>query len=141
MFKPNNTTTTFSVHVKGDTTYCFGAGREDFNKTVVNRGNLKADPANPGPGTYVPQHPIGHDALKFKLKSRNDYHDPARLALKKNIPPPGAYGDKLALAANGTYNHNSEYVNSKAAKWAPPYDRFKLDKSSYRINPGPGTYL
>jgi hypothetical protein len=48
------------------------------------------------------------------LKSRLDYHDPARIALKKNIPPPGHYGDILTLAANGTYNHNSEYNNSKA---------------------------
>lgn len=34
VFKPNNTTTTFAVHCKGDNTYCFGAGREAFEKAV-----------------------------------------------------------------------------------------------------------
>ena len=29
-FVPNNTTSTFSNHFKGDVTYCFGAGREDI---------------------------------------------------------------------------------------------------------------
>jgi hypothetical protein len=32
VFNPNQTTSTFAVHVKGDTTYCFGTGREAFAK-------------------------------------------------------------------------------------------------------------
>jgi hypothetical protein len=32
MFKPDNTTSTFSVHVKGDVTYCFGASRDDLQR-------------------------------------------------------------------------------------------------------------
>jgi hypothetical protein len=78
--------------------------------------------------------------LAFSLKSRNDFHDAARIAKKKNIPPPGHYEDTLALAPTGKYNCNSEWVNSKAQKWAPASDRFKLDRASYRFNPGPGTY-
>jgi hypothetical protein len=31
-FEPNNTTSTFTVHVKGDVTYCFGAGRDELQK-------------------------------------------------------------------------------------------------------------
>jgi hypothetical protein len=54
LFKPNNTTSTFAVHVKGDTTFCFGTGREAFSKQ-----GLQPDPASPGPGTYNPLAPIG----------------------------------------------------------------------------------
>ena len=31
-FEPNNTTSSFSIHVKGDVTYCFGAGRDELYK-------------------------------------------------------------------------------------------------------------
>jgi len=30
--------------------FCFGAGREDFSKTVYNASNLSPDPEIPGPG-------------------------------------------------------------------------------------------
>jgi hypothetical protein len=30
VFKPDNTTSTFAVHVKGDVTFCFGASRDDL---------------------------------------------------------------------------------------------------------------
>ena len=44
LFNPNNTTSTFSVHCKGTKkTYAFGAGRECFAKTVVNRDNVGPD--------------------------------------------------------------------------------------------------
>ena len=36
LFSPNQTTTTFANFSKGDKTKCFGAGREDFVKTVNN---------------------------------------------------------------------------------------------------------
>jgi len=32
LFKPDNTTSTFSVHCKGSKTYSFGAGREAYDK-------------------------------------------------------------------------------------------------------------
>lgn len=57
--------------------------------------------------------PLGADALKFKMKSRLFYGDPAQIALKKNIPDPGYYGEPLATNATGKYNHNSEWSNSK----------------------------
>ena len=37
----------------GGKTYCFGAGRDDFNKTVVNREKIPPDPINPGPFLYT----------------------------------------------------------------------------------------
>jgi hypothetical protein len=59
VFSPNNTTSTFAVHCKGPKTFCFGTGRNDYGKTVVNADNLPADPLNPGPGEYVPLKPLG----------------------------------------------------------------------------------
>ena len=40
LFNPNQTTTTFANFMTGGKTYSFGAGREDFAKTVVNRTNM-----------------------------------------------------------------------------------------------------
>jgi len=40
VFSPNNTTSTFAVHCKGQRTFAFGTGREAFGKTVINRENL-----------------------------------------------------------------------------------------------------
>ena len=40
VFSPNNTTSTFAVHCKGQKTFAFGTGREAFLKTVLNRENL-----------------------------------------------------------------------------------------------------
>lgn len=62
LFNPNQTTSTFSNHMK-KTTYCFGAGREHFVNTVVNPENLGADKGNPGPQEYTPLKPLGRDAL------------------------------------------------------------------------------
>jgi len=47
------------------------------------------------------------------MKSRLFYGDPAQIALKKNIPDPGYYGEPLATNATGKYNQNSEWSNSK----------------------------
>jgi len=74
------------VHCKGKT-YSFGAGRDAFART-----NTKS----PGPGEYKPLKPIGTDALKFSIKSRLEYGDPAIMARKKNIPGVGHYPDTLA---------------------------------------------
>ena len=121
LFKPNNTTSTFAVHVKGDTTFCFGTGRDAFSKQVLE-GNLKPDGATPGPGTYDPLEPIGKNAKAFALKGRIEYGDQAVMDIKRNVPAPGLYGDQLATDRLGVYNQNSEWSNSKAARWGPPHD-------------------
>lgn len=111
---PDNTTSTFAVHCKGDHTFSFGAGRENFLKTVVNRENPPLDKTLPGPGSYNHLKPLGQESVAFKLKDKLDFHDVTRLAKKRNIPAPGAYDDPLKMDAIGTYNTNSEFNNSKA---------------------------
>ena len=50
----------FSRFQKGNKTHCFGAGREDFRKTVVNaEKKTYADPGNPGPLNYINEKPFG----------------------------------------------------------------------------------
>ena len=93
LFNPNNTTTTFANHMKGPRTYCFGTGREDFCKTVVNRENIGADRGNPGPLEYTPLEPLGAKAKAYKFKYKLDYHDVARIARKHGFPGPGTYED------------------------------------------------
>jgi hypothetical protein len=60
--------------------------------------------------------------------------------IKRNVPPPGAYENQLATDSLGIYNQNSEYSNSKATKWGPYHDRFKVQKTTAQITPGPGTH-
>jgi hypothetical protein len=135
LFNPNNTTSTFAVHVKGDTTYCFGTGREAYSKQ-----GLGPNAATPGPGTYDPLEPIGKNALAFTLKGRLEYGNQAVMDIKRNVPPPGLYGDQLCTDRLGNYNQNSEFSNSKAARWGPYHDRFKVLKTTAQITPGPGTH-
>jgi len=71
-----------------------GAGRDSFVKTVVNRDNVPPDPINPGPA-YMTIKPLGSEKPAFKLKFKIDYEDPARMALKKNIPGAGTYNEVL----------------------------------------------
>ena len=59
-------------------------------------------------------------------------------AERKGIPGAGTYDDTLSLNNLGLYNQNSQFVNSKAAKWSPPYDRFFRPKITTDENPGPG---
>jgi len=74
--------------------FCFGAGREDFNKTVVNTGNMHADPNNPGPGSYTDTTKnIALHARKYSLQPRTMYMNTIQTAHKRNIPGPGTYGD------------------------------------------------
>lgn len=136
-FNPDNTTSTFAVHVKGDTTYCFGTGRDSFSKTVLNRSKLGADGANPGPGQYEQGAALGKDAKAFTLKGKLHYEDPAKWARKHDIPGPGAHSHQLALDKYGIYNQNSEFNNSKAQKWGPVHDRFKYPKLTPQETPGP----
>ena len=49
-------------------TFCFGAGREDFNKTCVNTKCLGADKIVPGPGQYADKtRDTGVNGRKFSL--------------------------------------------------------------------------
>lgn len=57
-------------------TYAFGAGRDDFSKTVVNTTNMYSDAGNPGPGQYVNADVhtmIGVNARKTAIKERKFY--------------------------------------------------------------------
>ena len=136
LFNPNNTTTTFANHMKGPRTYCFGTGREDFCKTVVNRENIGADRGNPGPLEYTPLEPLGAKAKAYKFKYKLDYHDVARIARKHGFPGPGTYEDQTAMGPEGVYSSDA-YNNSKAARWAKD-ERLKPPPSSVYNNPGPG---
>lgn len=74
--------------------YCFGAGREDFTKTVYNTGNMFPDPIVPGPGTYTDETKlIGVNARKTSLKERKFYMDVIDYAKKHSLPGPGTYQD------------------------------------------------
>jgi hypothetical protein len=93
LFNPDNTTSTFSVHRRGNKSFCFGAGRENFNRTVVNRDKIYSDPDNPGPGYYNDLKPLGQDSVSFKLKYKLDFGDYTKVAIKRGIPGVGTYQD------------------------------------------------
>ena len=85
-------------------TFCFGAGRENFSKTVTNTTNMYPDMANPGPGTYTDGTMlVGVNARKTALKERKFYMEVTRYAEKEAIPGPGSYEDTQAINKNGTY--------------------------------------
>ena len=119
VFKPDNTTSTFANHMKGDLTYSFGTGRDGFSKTIYNEriGSNKRiyqpDPATPGPGSYDPIHKdFGHGKKAFKLKGKIGYGSVSyatRDAERKAIPGAGTYEETLSIGLNttGVYNHNS----------------------------------
>lgn len=130
VFKPDNTTSTFAIHCKGDKTFCFGSGREAFNKTVINKARLPQEQSSPGPSKYDQLIPFGTESKKFKLKGKIPYNDPAMIAIKRGVPGVGTYEDQLSLDRTGTYNANSQWNNSKAQKWAPAYDRFKVPNTT-----------
>lgn len=126
--------------MKGDKTFCFGTGREAYKKVVMDKKNLTPDIAVPGPGTYNPLHPIGTNAKKFKLKYKITYGEPDMLAIKRAIPGVGTYEHTLRQNDDGVYNMNSEWSNSKSAKWGPYHDRFKRVTTTPMITPGPGAH-
>ena len=74
------------------------------------------------------------------MKGKLSYGDQAYLDIKRKVPPPGLYGDQLRTDPLGIYNQNSEWSNSKAAKWGPAHDRFKRQKTTADMTPGPGTH-
>lgn len=84
-------------------TFCFGAGREHFDK-VFNPANVVPDSCVPGPGTYSDRTKnIAVNARKWSLQARNMYMDSTSLALKKAIPSPNEYGDVDKMTADGFY--------------------------------------
>lgn len=85
-------------------TFCFGAGREHFIKTVYNPGVIVADAVVPGPGTYTDETKlIGVNARKTTLKERKFYMEVEYKARKLAIPGPGSYNDAQALSKTGEY--------------------------------------
>jgi hypothetical protein len=54
---------------------------------------MRPDGAVPGPGTYDPLAPLGKNAKAFTLKGRLTYGEQATMDIKRNVPPPGLYGD------------------------------------------------
>ena len=74
--------------------FCFGAGREHFSKTVYNTRTMYPDPIVPGPGTYTDlTMDTGVNARKTTLKERKFYLDDDEMAKKLAIPGPGTYAD------------------------------------------------
>ena len=73
--------------------YCFGTGREQFAKTVVNRDRPEPDRNLVPPNLYDPYLPLGEEAVGFKLKYKIDFYDDERLARKNNYPGAGTYED------------------------------------------------
>jgi hypothetical protein len=72
-------------------TFCFGAGREHFNRTCTNE-KLYTDPTIPGPGSYTDSsRNIGVQARKMSLHGKIEGSDPATQAIKRNMPGPGTY--------------------------------------------------
>lgn len=117
-------------------TYSFGTGREGFKTAVVNRENAGIEPSCPGPGTYIPQKPLGDEAVAFKLKYKIDFYDAERIARKRNYPAPGTYEDLTRMDAKGSY-FSSELQNSKSVKWSMD-KRMQEPMGKYEISPGPG---
>ena len=74
--------------------FCFGAGRDDFSKTVYNTNTMYPDAVVPGPGSYTDETLlIGVNARKTALKERKFYLDDEEMALKIGNPGPGTYKD------------------------------------------------
>lgn len=85
-------------------TFCFGAGRDDFSRTVYNTGNMYPDRVVPGPGSYTDKtQDTGVNGVKYTLKQRKFYMTDEETAIKRAVPPPGTYEDQQALDKKGNY--------------------------------------
>ena len=108
----------------------------------------------PGPGAYTSKlMTIGHSGPMYNLQGRSHnvngkltyflfsfclhFLDPINLAIKKNNPPPGYYGQGIEINKYGKYAL-STISNSKAANWSPSKSRF--DERRRTETPGPGVY-
>lgn len=122
--------------MKGSRTYSFGAGREDFKKTVVNPENIEPSRENPPPNLYNPHKTLGAESVGFKLKYKLDFYDTARLAKKNNYPGAGTYEDQTSLNKTGSYV-TSGLMSSKAAVWGKD-QKLKPPGNKFYPTPGPG---
>jgi hypothetical protein len=61
------------------------------------------DACVPGPGNYEIQKEFAFDKRKFTFGPRTLFNDPAHIALKKGVPGPGFYPNKLAIDKYGKY--------------------------------------
>lgn len=93
MFNPDNSTSTFSNHMKTKT-YSFGTGRDQFAKTVVNRDRIEPNRHMPPPNNYSPLKPLGVDAVGFKIKYKINYMNDEMTAIKMGVPAPCTYHDQ-----------------------------------------------
>ena len=116
LFKPDSSTSTFANHSKGSS-FCFGTGREDFKKTVVNFEKQYPDPDNPPPNRYHDLAPLGMNSTSVSLKPKIDFFRTTRLAVKAGVPGAGTYETIDTINENGRYQ-SSQIVNSKAQRWA-----------------------
>ena len=124
--------------MKGEKTYSFGAGRENFSKTIVNRDNIGCEKTNPGPLHYSPTKPLGEEAVAFKFKFKIVNDMPDVLAKKWGYPGVGTYEDVVKFDTQGRYV-SSQLPNAKSARWGKD-DRLKPPGSTHYANPGPGTH-
>ena len=83
--------------------FCFGTGREAFLKVVMPAKMNIPDICVPGPGTYEVRKDAGQDKRKFSFGPRTLFNDPVHIELKKNVPGPGYYPDKLSIDREGKY--------------------------------------
>ena len=83
---------TSSAYFKGKKkSFCFGAGRDDFAKSVYNSHGYP-DAVVPGAGSYKDETKIiGVNARKWSLQARNIYLDDEQMAKKRGHPGPGTY--------------------------------------------------
>lgn len=119
MFNPDQTISSFANTTrfqKGKKTHCFGAGREDFKKTVVNPAKITyPDPNNPGPANYINEKPFGSSGVSFSLSYKIDFDHDTTVALKRGHPAPGHYSDVAQFDKKGSYSV-SYYRNSGATR-------------------------
>ena len=116
--------------------YTFGISRDLCEKRYLE-GNVKADPAVPGPGTYSIRKPAGTELPKFTIRQRTSYDQPFK---SDGNPGPGAYAPKTGLSLKGTY-FISKFKDSGASTFSPKSSiRFKPFNKTTLAFPGPGTY-
>lgn len=138
LFKPDSSTSTFANHSKGSS-FCFGTGREDFKKTVVNFDKQYPDPDNPGPNMYTDLKPLGSEKAAVSLKSKIDFFRDERIARKAGVPGAGHYEAIDCMDSLGKYK-SSLTKNSQAQRWSKDEVSQRPPALATVRNPGPGTY-
>lgn len=57
----------------------------------------------PGPGNYNSLNLLGEDRKKFTFGPKTIFNDVSIMEMKKGVPGPGYYPDKLSLDSVGKY--------------------------------------